>query len=121
MGDIHHNTVIATTWSDSEVERIKTWVSEIEDEFWAGLFVWGTSVINGFTSVVLMPDGSKEGWPESITGDKLRDSFIDTLKMSDYSDGSSPWSYVEVGYGDYGQKVTIGNCINRVIDEEYAG
>ena len=44
----------------------------------------------------------------------------DRLEADGYSDGSSPWSWVEVGYGEYGQKLLRGNNENRHGAEGYA-
>ena len=40
---------------------------------------------------------------------------------ANYDDGSNPWSFVEVGYGEFGQKVLRGNCKNCYDDSEYVG
>lgn len=120
MGVENNNAVIATTWNNDGIERIKRWVDEIDDDFWRGLFLFGDAKINGITTIVMLPDGSKEGWPESEYGDKLRDRFISELQKADYDDGSSPWDFIEVGYGEFGQKVLRGNCQNRYGDSEYA-
>jgi hypothetical protein len=85
------------------------------------LFLFGQKEINGITTIVMVPDGSKEGWPESVVGDLLRNLFIRELEKADYDDGSNPWSFVEVGYGEFGQKVLRGNCENCYSDSEYAG
>ena len=67
-----------------------------------------------------LPDGSKEGWDTSNQGDDLRQRFIEELAKDNFNDGSSPWDWVEVGYGEYGQKVLRGNNKNSYTDEEYA-
>ena len=68
----------------------------------------------------MAPDGSKEGWEDSYEGDRLRDRIVERLAVDDYEDGSSPWSWVEVGFGEYGQKVIRGNCVNCYNDADYA-
>ncbi|MCK4782163.1 MAG: hypothetical protein KAV87_00320 [Desulfobacteraceae bacterium] len=120
MGVENNNAVIATTWDKTEVERIKKWADGLND-FDKGLFLFGDEKINGKTTVIMVPDGSKEGWTESDDGDKLRDEFVKELEKANYEDDSNPWDFVEVGFGEFGQKVLRGNCKNCYGDSEYAG
>lgn len=119
MGVMNNNAIIATTWSSEEVERIKRWVAALPKM--QSLFLFGGEEMNGEITVVMVPDGSKEGWDESDFGDQLRACFIKELEKANYSDGSNPWDFVEVGYGEFGQKVLRGNCKNKYNDSEYAG
>jgi len=109
MGIINHNAVLATTWSEEHYKSISIWISErsVNEQM---LFLFGNNFVNGARTIVLIPDGSKEGWVESDKGDALRRSFIERLEEDKYEDGSSPWDWIEVGYGEYGQKVLRGNC-----------
>jgi len=58
------------------------------------------SVSNGYGSFFIAPDGSKEGWSTSDDGDSLRDKAIEILDSYNFDDGSSPFAWVEVQYGD---------------------
>lgn len=58
------------------------------------------SEINGYGSFFIPPDGSKEGWAESSAGDGKRARFRVWLYSKEYEDGSSPFKWVEVQYGD---------------------
>ena len=49
---------------------------------------------------MIATDGSKEGWPESCTGDQQRDLFVQWCNDQRWSDGSSSLRWVEVQYGD---------------------
>ena len=118
MGVENNNAVIATTWNRDEVKRIKDFVDGLTEM--KSLFIFGSEECNGKTTVVMVPDGSKEGWEESDDGDKLRDAFVTELQKADYDDGINPWDFVEVGYGEFGQKVLRGNCTNKYSDAEYA-
>jgi len=73
------------------------------------LFVLGPNVTNGYRTVILVPDGSKEGWPESDDGDSTGASFIDFIEK----DESGFWDWIEVGYGELGQEILRGNCTNE--------
>lgn len=119
MGIENNNAIIATTWNENELKKIKKWVDAIQDNLWRNLFLFSDKVINGLYTVVMVPDGSKEGWPESDHGDKLRNEFINLLEEADHNDGSSPWDFVEIGYGEFGQTVLRGNCKNCYDDAEY--
>lgn len=58
------------------------------------------SDLNGYGSFLIPPDGSKEGWSESDEGDAKRARFTGWLRSKQYEDGSSPFRWVEVQYGD---------------------
>ena len=110
MGIINHNAVIATTWDKKRAHALQTWLQQHPDL--GSLVIWGEPMTNGFQTLVCVPDGSKEGWAESDTGDGLRAALIQRLEADDYEDGSSPWDWIEVGFGEYGQSVLRGNCKN---------
>lgn len=69
---------------------------------------------NSHRSFMVAPDGSKEGWGQSDSGDQARQAFIEWLS-GQYSHGHY-FSYVEVSYGedDYepAKIVTDSNEIN---------
>jgi len=134
MGVINHNAIIATTYSKDNLDKVVEWVKELKiDKDITGrdpksLFVFGSGISNDYHTVVLLPDGSKEGWPSSVLGDSLREQFIKFLdSFADYGDeeeedhpsspkdglyGVSCWDWVEVGYGEFGQKILKGNNRN---------
>ena len=56
--------------------------------------------INNERTFYVLPDGSKEGWSESIEGDRRREKIVEYLKSFAYDDGSNPIAWVEVFYGD---------------------
>jgi hypothetical protein len=74
------------------------------------------SPVNGVQSFCVFPDGSKEGWAESITGDGLRDDLISYIRSLYFEDGSSPLDWAEVQYGD-DEKETM---VCRSSDADYA-
>lgn len=119
MGVENNNAVLATTWNDKSLARIEKWISAQPEE-WRSLFAVVAAISDGKTTVVLCPDGSKEGGETSNEGDDLRRRFIAELVADDYEDGSSPWEWVEIGYGEYGQKILRGNNTNCYSGAEYA-
>jgi hypothetical protein len=58
------------------------------------------SPINAYSSFMVATDGSKEGWSESDAGDARRKAFIAWLDTQRFEDGSTPFRWVEVQYGD---------------------
>ncbi len=58
------------------------------------------SPVNGYYTFLIPPDGSKEGWSDSDTGDERREQFIAWLNSQRYEDNSSPYDWAEIQYGD---------------------
>lgn len=54
--------------------------------------------VNGYHTFVVIPDGSKEGWDESSTGDRERDAIRRLLHQYPYIE----WVEVRYGYPDFG-------------------
>lgn len=93
MGIIHHYAIILT--ADSErIEMFRQKAKEIFDSMVSAVVF---SRFNGYASIFIAPDGSKEGWNESDNGDKQRNEFIKWLREAP---GYPSW--VEVGYGELG-------------------
>lgn len=121
MGVINHNCIVATTCNDKYIEKFnQDFLPTIPEEF-RTLFLVGEAVVNGDHTIVMLPDGSKEGWTLSNTGDEVREKFVLFLNSLSFPDGSNPFDFVEIGYGEYGQKILRGNNVNGHTDEEYAG
>ncbi len=111
MGVINHNCVIATTWNEGAIAEIREWVNSL-DESYQSIFAFTGSLANNESTVVMTPDCSKEGWDTSDKGDALRAELIRRIEQFDYEDGSNPFSWVEVSFGEYGQCITQGNNKN---------
>jgi hypothetical protein len=105
MGVIQHNAILATAWSEECFLSARDWIGTL-DEGERQMFFSMHSPVNSFWTVVLTPDGSKEGWPESEQGDALRDAFIAFLSTSD----TGCWQWIEVGYGELGAQIVRTNC-----------
>lgn len=108
MGLIQHNCVVATTSSEERIAQMREWIRKLsqfekEDIRSAGrLFAEINGFTNGYVTFILAPDGSKEGWSTSNAGDRLRNAFI--ARLDEY------WDWIEVSYGEIGQRVVRGNC-----------
>ncbi len=120
MGVENNECVIATTWSEKDMDKIKAWVETLNDEQ-RQLFVFVPALVNHKETMFMAPDGSKKGWDIADATEILRDRVITKLMEFNYEDGSSPFDFIEVGYGEYGQTVLRGNCSNRFNDLDYAG
>ncbi len=123
MGIENNECVIATITNTFQqpviVKEIWTWISELPKDA-QGLFVQVESVVNMKTTIFMGPSGSKKGWEDDRIIADIRNQFIELLDKYKYEDDSSPIEYVEVGYGEYGQKVLRGNNKNCYNDNEYA-
>lgn len=110
MGVINHNAVMATTWCGEEVLKVVKWVGSLH-EHQKSLFVRHCNDY-GYTTFVMLPDGNTEGLPHGNNCDIIRRLFIELLESSKYEEGSNPWRYLEVSYGEYGQSIVQGNNVN---------
>lgn len=63
---------------------------------WSSLLVGPIpGVVNGDQTMVFVPDGSKEGWPESAAGDRLRLQLIEIADSHELD-----WAHVSFGGDD---------------------
>lgn len=60
MGYIRHNAIIATAWQAQAVSGLVEYARSIGAEA-----LVGGEVTNGYATVCITPDGSKEGWQTS--------------------------------------------------------
>ena len=90
MGYIRHHAILATCWDGSDALKLKSFCEHVVGAEQVGFI---GPAINGYCTVVVGPDGSKEGWPESEHGDSARKKIVDYLTASDFA-------WVEVQYGD---------------------
>lgn len=107
MGVINHNVVIGTTWSEEEFNYVGEWVGNLKPEL-SALFVTNKNKFGDIT-IIMTPDGSKDGWEDSNECDKLREEFINLLDSRACEDDSNAWKYVEVSFGECGQSIVKGN------------
>lgn len=106
MGYMRHHAIIVTAWDNSiqkaHAEAIRLFhipptgpasydrVAEVTD-------ITPESV-NGYRSFFIAPDGSKEGWGHSDTGDTARNAFVHWLMDAPKRDQYFQW--VELQYAD---------------------
>ena len=111
MGIENNVCIIATTESTAAMEELK---SLIEKRMYISnqrcLLTFTPGLINSSETLFFASSGSKVGWSEYILHEMIRNKLVDMLDSFDYEDGSNPFSWVEVSYGDYGQNILRGNC-----------
>ena len=118
MGAINHNLLAATSCIQEVIQGLEDWISQLSPREQRlitsvdGLFGW-------YRTFLVIPDGSKEGWDESDFTDSLRQRFIARLEKDNYED-SSPWAWVEIGWGEFGQAILQGNNSNCYNEAAYA-
>lgn len=96
MGTMHHNAIIVTSWNREKLDEAhKTAIGLMPHV--SGM-VEGT--INGQFSFAVLPDGSKEEWPESDVADSARAALIKWINSQAYEDGSNCLEYAEISFGD---------------------
>lgn len=124
MGVENSECVIATTHIKEQVDDIREWIfkttSEERYQEFSCLFHVGEEMINRLVTIIMMPSGSKKGWDADKKCEVLRGKFIEFLESFAYEDGSNCISYVEVGFGEFGQKLLRGNNMNMYNDNDYA-
>lgn len=96
MGYMRHNAIVVTSWNSDLIEEAAGKARQLD------MTVEGPSLAfrNGFRSMLVAPDGSKEGWVDSNQGDERRAAFRDWLRDQHYDDGSSSLEWVEIAYGN---------------------
>jgi hypothetical protein len=89
MGDVIHRAVIVTSWDSvttqaawEEANALNLIVTKI-----------GATVTNGYTSFLVCPCGSKEGWDTCDDYLTKLATFIKYLRQTDYIE----WCFVEYG------------------------
>lgn len=103
MGYIKHNAIVVTSWKPEMVEQARAKAEEL------GMVVSAVakSRVNGYSSILVAPDGSKEGWEGSAAGDSQRAALRAWLNSHKYEDGSSSIEWCEVAYGSDDQSAEI--------------
>ena len=97
MGYIKHECVITVLYDRdvpevAEVEELRQAMAAASESLHprgSGLENWllgPARGINGYTTYVFAPDGSKEGWEDSDIADEFRARFLEIVKRSKWAD-----------------------------------
>jgi hypothetical protein len=92
MGYIKHNAIVVTCWNSEKMVALGDHAREL------GMQVLGPSpaLMNGYRSILICPDGSKEGWADSEQGDARRAALRTRLVAEE----SLEWCEVSYGHDD---------------------
>lgn len=103
MGYIVHNTIVITSRDHKAISDAAQKAKEL------GLEVLGPSpeAKNHYQTILICPDGSKEGWPDSQQFDEKRKACRDYLDDQRYEDNSSSLEWAEIAYGSDDRSVTV--------------
>lgn len=97
----HHAVLASAEFKGEHYPRIRAWIESLPPHE-RTQFLEVEAQANGVITLILPPDGSKEGWAESDAGDDLRDRFIAELHKDENEDGENPWQFAEIQYGELG-------------------
>jgi hypothetical protein len=101
MGHIRHNAIIVTGFQAAALVAAEDFAKSV------GAKVIGPdeSPINGYHTLLIAPDGSKEGWHESDIGDLARAKIRAWLEAGDSRQQYFEWA--EIAYGNDDSKAEI--------------
>lgn len=119
MGYMRHHAVVVTTYDATLASVARNKALELFEA--AQVSPICSPECNGYHSFFVAPDGSKDGWERSETGDTARAAFLAWLNEQRYGDNSSPHDWVEVQYGDDDRVTKIVNSSDddrRRLDRE---
>ena len=109
MGYVRHHAIIVTSYNDTTIRNASDTAEKI------GLTVTPVmgSIVNGYRSFMVCPDGSKERWAESDSGDSKREEFKFYLKKERSEKFLSlEWAEIFYGNDDGRAQVTDSAWIN---------
>ena len=121
MGRFCHHAIIVTSHDHYTERAHKEAIRCCGADFVTPM---GARLVNAVSSFLVTPDGSKEGWPESADGERRRDQFIEWLNRQRHDDGSSPYDWVLVEYGQRAGEngaAVIDHAWTVKIGEHYKG
>lgn len=109
MGTIIHDVIVVTSWDEKALKlahsfcvgKAATFSAFPHADNWSQIvspIIPG--LVNGYATFIVAPDGSKEGWDTSDSGDGLRTAIVAELKKFRFDDGSSPLDWIHVRFGD---------------------
>lgn len=92
MGYVLHHAIVATCWQDGAAEKLRDHAESVGAEA-----LVGKEQTNGYRTVCITPDGSKEGWDASEEGNKQRRQIVEWLRTNA---DETYFEWCEVKYGD---------------------
>lgn len=108
MGMIQHDMVICVTQLPEVKDELISWIYKLTCKE-RQLFKINEGWVNYIWTIVLCPDGSKEGWKESDNGANLRERFRNKLREV----GAERW--VDVSFGELGENIINGRSEKQAV------
>lgn len=109
MGYVRHSAIVATCWQEAAAKALTDFAVEVGAEAIAG-----NPQTNGYITVCITSDGSKEGWQESDEGDFRRQRIREWLNEQHHKDeGALYFEWCEVAYGD-------DDCASSVVADAWS-
>ena len=103
MGHITHTVIVVTSWDETAVKGLydvcllnQTNVSEPK-----------MSRVNGYWTFVMIPSGSKSGYPDAREADRERAFLKDLLRTYRDTDESTPMEWFECAYGSDDKRALV--------------
>jgi hypothetical protein len=103
MGHIVNHAIVVTSYTDEMLNAARQKAIDLG----AHVTELVEHNINGESSFLIVPDGSKSGWDASDAGDARRDEWIAWARSQRHEDQSSPLAWVEVAYGSDDANATV--------------
>lgn len=96
MGTITHHVIVITSHSQEAINRAYRKFNFMD---FVQVSAPSVSFVNAYWTMIIFPDGSKNDWPASDSGDASRSAIVEWLKCQRNEDGSSPYEWFEAEYG----------------------
>jgi len=115
MRNIKHHSIIITAHDQEFIRQIRVKIIDLVKvgvEASNGVKLIGEiteSLINNYYTLVVYPDGSKEGHETSDDWDIVRKKIIDLLVLHNKNHPDNPVNYIEVSFGADDGKAAIVN------------
>lgn len=88
MGTINHDVIVVVGGED-DIAKLTQLAERCEL-----VYTVGPTMTNGYITLTIVADGSKEGWGTSNHYDDARESFVAEMQQLD---GWSDWAHIKMG------------------------
>jgi len=115
MGIDQHECLVVTRHGFSSLDSIQE-ARARADEIFAGEMVSSVmrSPMNDYSTFVIAPSGSKVGWADAKEHHERLRAFLAYLSSIHFDDGSTPFDWILVSYGEAGAGIVRTNCKDRL-------
>src|SRR4051812_41598205 len=115
MKQYKHHAILITTRDKKLMDEVRTKAKDFFQKGMqakTGIQLIGEimeSIIGNFYTMVIFPDGSKEGYETSDEANNIRSKIIAAIEELNQKKGSQEISYAEVSYGSETEPAAIEN------------